>query len=64
MQMLKSINNLKVARHFKLSEFACPCCNQVMLHPQLLGKLVELGIPWKDRSILPPDIVVLNITGK
>ena len=42
MQMLNSINNLKVARHFKLSEFACPCCNHVMLHPKLLGKLVEL----------------------
>ena len=42
MQMLNSINNLKVARYFKLSEFACPCCNLVMLHPKLLGKLVEL----------------------
>jgi len=42
MQMLNSINNLKVARHFKLSEFACPCCMLVMLHPKLLAKLVEL----------------------
>ena len=42
MQMLNSINNLKVARHFKLAEFACPCCNLVMLHPELLAKLVEL----------------------
>ena len=42
MQMLNSINNLKVAKHFKLSEFACPCCIRVMLHPKLLGKLVEL----------------------
>ena len=42
MQMLNSINNLKVAKYFKLSEFACPCCNLVMLHPKLLGKLVEL----------------------
>ncbi|MCG2762603.1 MAG: D-Ala-D-Ala carboxypeptidase family metallohydrolase [Candidatus Atribacteria bacterium] len=42
MQMLNSINNLKVARHFKLSEFACPCCNLAMLHPKLLAKLVEL----------------------
>ena len=42
MQMLNSINHLKVARHFKLFEFACPCCHQVMLHPRLLAKLVEL----------------------
>ena len=42
MQMLNSINNLKVARHFKLSEFVCPCCNLVMLHPKLLLKLIEL----------------------
>ena len=40
--MLNSINNLKVARHFNLSEFSCPCCNLVMLHPKLLAKLVEL----------------------
>ena len=42
MQMLNSINNLKVAKHFKLSEFACPCCNLIMLHPKLLAKLMEL----------------------
>lgn len=42
MQMLNSTNNLRVAKHFKLSEFSCPCCNLVMLHPKLLVKLVEL----------------------
>jgi uncharacterized protein YcbK (DUF882 family) len=42
MQMLNSVNNLKVAKYFKLSEFTCPCCNLVMLHPKLLAKLVEL----------------------
>jgi len=42
MQMLNSTNNLKVAKYFNLSEFACPCCNLVMLHPKLLAKLVEL----------------------
>jgi len=42
MQILNIINNLKVAKHFKLSEFACPCCKRVMLHPKLLAKLVEL----------------------
>ena len=42
MQMLNSINNIKIAKHFNLSEFACPCCNLVMLHPKLLAKLGEL----------------------
>jgi len=42
MQMLNSINNINIASHFNLSEFACPCCNLVMLHPKLLAKLVEL----------------------
>ena len=42
MQMLNSTNNIKIAKYFKLSEFACPCCNLVMLHPKLLVKLIEL----------------------
>jgi len=42
MQMLNSTNNIKIAKHFNLSEFACPCCNLVMLHPKLLAKLIEL----------------------
>ena len=42
MQMLNSTNNIKIAKHFNLSEFSCPCCNLVMLHPKLLAKLVEL----------------------
>ena len=42
MQMLNSINNIGIAEHFRLSEFACPCCKRVMLHPKLLAKLVEL----------------------
>jgi len=42
MQMLNSINNIRIAKYFNLSEFTCPCCNLVMLHPRLLGKLVEL----------------------
>ena len=35
-------NLLVIAPYFNLSEFACPCCNLVMLHPKLLAKLVEL----------------------
>ena len=42
MQMLNSTNNIKIAKNFNLSEFSCPCCNLVMLHPKLLVKLIEL----------------------
>ena len=42
MDMLNEINNIVIAPHFRLSEFACPCCNLIMLHPKLLAKLVEL----------------------
>ncbi|MGB6371674.1 MAG: D-Ala-D-Ala carboxypeptidase family metallohydrolase [Atribacterota bacterium] len=52
--MLNSINNLKVAKHFKLSEFACPCCKRVMLHPKLLVKLIEL------RKILERPIYITS----
>jgi len=41
MDMLNQINDIVIAPHFKLSEFACPCCKQVMLHPLLLKKLVS-----------------------
>jgi len=52
MEMLNSINNIKVAKFFKLNEFACPCCKKVMLHPKLLAKLFEL------RNILERPIIV------
>jgi len=42
MQMLNEINHIIIAPQFNLSEFACPCCHKVMLHPRLLAKLVEL----------------------
>lgn len=42
MQMLNEINNIDIAPHFRLSEFACPCCRQVILHPLLLKKLSKL----------------------
>jgi len=54
MQMLNSINNLRIAKHFKLSEFSCPCCNHVMLHPKLLAKLVEL------RNILESPVYITS----
>jgi len=42
MDMLNEINNISIAQHFRLSEFACPCCMRVILHPKLLKKLIEL----------------------
>jgi len=42
MQMLNQINDIIIYPYFNLSEFACPCCNRVMLHPKLLVKLIEL----------------------
>ena len=42
MQMLNQINDLIIAPHFNLSEFTCPCCKKVMLHPLLLEKLERL----------------------
>jgi len=42
MQMLNQINDIIIAPHFNLSEFACLCCKRVMLHPLLLEKLEKL----------------------
>ncbi len=42
MQMLNSINNINIAPHFNLSEFACPYCKRIMLRPLLLEKLEKL----------------------
>ena len=42
MQMLNEINHIMITPQFNLSEFACPCCKRVMLHPLLLEKLEKL----------------------
>ena len=42
MQMLNEINNIIITPYFNLSEFTCPCCKRVMLHPLLLEKLEQL----------------------
>ncbi len=42
MQMLNQINDIIISPYFNLSEFACPCCKKIMLHPKLLVKLIEL----------------------
>jgi uncharacterized protein YcbK (DUF882 family) len=44
MERLNQINEINIAQYFKLSEFACPCCKRVMLHPLLLKKLVEFRV--------------------
>jgi len=54
MQMLNKINNVVISPHFNLSEFACPCCKKVMLHPLLLEKLEEL------RKILERPVYVTS----
>jgi len=54
MQMLNQINDIIIAPHFNLSEFACPCCKRVMLHPKLLVKLIGL------RKILERPIYITS----
>ena len=54
MDMLNHINDINIALHFKLSEFSCPCCKRVILHPKLLVKLIEL------RKILERPIYITS----
>ena len=54
MQMLNQINDITISPHFNLSEFVCPCCNLVMLHPKLLVKLIEL------RNILEKPVYITS----
>ncbi len=42
------INYIKISRHFNLQEFECPCCKRVILHSDLLGKLIKLRILIKE----------------
>jgi len=54
MERLNQINDIDIAKYFKLSEFACPCCKRVMLHPMLLNKLVEF------RAIIKKPIYITS----
>jgi uncharacterized protein YcbK (DUF882 family) len=54
MQRLNQINDIDIAKYFNLSEFACPCCKRVMLHPLLLKKLVEF------RAIIKKPIYITS----
>jgi len=39
---MKKINDIKIARFFSMKEFECPCCNRIMLSPDLLTRLNHL----------------------
>ena len=41
---MNKINYIKITRFFSLYEFECPCCNRVMLSPDLLTRLNHLRI--------------------
>jgi len=42
MLIQNTINHIRIAEHFYLDEFQCPCCKQVMLHSLLLQKMKGL----------------------
>ena len=42
MLLQNRVNHIRIAEHFYLDEFQCPCCQQVMLHSLLLQKLKGL----------------------
>jgi len=42
MLIQNTINHIRIAEHFYLDEFQCPCCKQVMLHSLLLQKVKGL----------------------
>lgn len=44
------MNNIKIAKNFKLKEFQCTCCKRVMIDSKLLEGLVLLRI-MLDRPI-------------
>lgn len=41
----------RLSPHFRADEFACPCCGQVEVHPELLGLLEEIREAFGDRPI-------------
>ncbi|GAI77731.1 unnamed protein product [marine sediment metagenome] len=41
---MKDINNIRIDTNFILSEFQCPCCGRVMIHPDLLKRLAKLRL--------------------
>lgn len=41
---MRTTNGIKIAPHFWLYEFECPCCNRIKLDSQLLQKLNYLRV--------------------
>ncbi|EFC90840.1 Peptidase M15A [Dethiosulfovibrio peptidovorans DSM 11002] len=39
-------NDIRIAPHFSLREFQCPCCLTVRLQPELLSRLEALRGRW------------------
>jgi len=39
---MNKINHIKIAKFFSLYEFECPCCNRVMLSPDILTRINHL----------------------
>lgn len=46
------LNDFKLAEHFSLAEFQCPCCHTVKLHPLLLRRAVLLRAAWGQAVII------------
>ena len=40
--IMDKTNYIKISRNFNLQEFQCPCCKRVILHADLLNKLIRL----------------------
>lgn len=41
------LNSFQLTEHFNLTEFQCPCCHTVKLHPELLRRAVRLRDAWE-----------------
>jgi len=40
--IMNKINYIQISRNWNLQEFQCPCCKRVILHADLLKKLIKL----------------------
>lgn len=54
------VNHIRIAKHFYLDEFQCPCCHLVRLHPFLLQKLKGLRYKIQKPVIITSGYRCLN----
>lgn len=40
------LNDFQLTEYFNLTEFQCPCCHTVKLHPLLLRSVIKLRSAW------------------